>query len=726
MRMRCLFLAGAASLLVLSCGKTPEKEKPEAKPEITVPSESQAVFSSGLSFEAGPQVQTSKVSFTTTASWSADVTDTRASAWLSVQPASGAAGTVNMTVSAQPNTVEDARRATVTIKCGTVTKAFTVTQAGAPPSDIPVTSVTLDKERIDMVVGGTVTLTATVTPDDATDKIVTWSSTDATVISVDQKGTVTALKGGTATITAAAGDKSATAFVDVLEVTPGSVEIEGKGGRFDVSVITTRSYHISSKPDWVQELSVEKQVHHFEVPANDSDQERSGVISICDDEGTCLACLVKQAGFQQLEVDLDELFFDLNGGRQEVKVSSTMDWTVSSSENWCTVSPSGGSYDGVFTIFIGEFKTEGTRSAIVTLKGGDLARTIKILQEGIVPFSVTPTSVEFGESGGDFEVKVKSSFDYHLNGMPDWVSQVSVQNKTHIFQIAANPLEQERSGIISFCDDNGTCLAVSVKQAAHIPNPNDIDWNRDFYHRSLIMRFTATWCPHCPLMRQTVLRAMADYPDKLIHVAIHGYDSNLFSSSVSSLIHTYGIPAYPTGVVDGRIQIRNESVDIAAPKIIAAAKETESLYGTNTGIAVNSSLSGRKVSIHLTAYSKKAGNYKLTILLLEDGIITPQSGASGIFVHDDVARIVVTDARGDAFSLSQNQSYQSFSYSATIPEEYKIDNMKILAYIQDQNGSYIDNSLMAPIGKNIVVQQVSKLPGGGNEGLVTGDDINLH
>ena len=412
--MRCLFLAGAASLLVLSCGKTPE-----AKPEITVPSESQAVFSSGLSFEAGPQVQTSKVSFTTTASWSADVTDTRASAWLSVQPASGAAGTVNMTVSAQPNTVEDARRATVTIKCGTVTKAFTVTQAGAPPSDIPVTSVTLDKERIDMVVGGTVTLTATVTPDDATDKIVTWSSTDATVISVDQKGTVTALKGGTATITAAAGDKSATAFVDVLEVTPGSVEIEGKGGRFDVSVITTRSYHISSKPDWVQELSVEKQVHHFEVPANDSDQERSGVISICDDEGTCLACLVKQAGFQQLEVDLDELFFDLNGGRQEVKVSSTMDWTVSSSENWCTVSPSGGSYDGVFTIFIGEFKTEGTRSAIVTLKGGDLARTIKILQEGIVPFSVTPTSVEFGESGGDFEVKVKSSFDYHLNGMPD-------------------------------------------------------------------------------------------------------------------------------------------------------------------------------------------------------------------------------------------------------------------------------------------------------------------
>ena len=591
---------------------------------------------------------------------------------------------------------------------------------------IPVKSVGLNKTRLNLTVGAVEQLTATVNPDNATDNTITWTCSDATVVSVDHSGKVTALKGGTATITAAAGDKSATAFVDVLDVTPGSVEIEGKGGSFDVTVISQRGYHISSKPDWINEISVERQVHHFEVPANNSDQERSGVISICDDEGTCLACLVKQAGFRQLEVDLDELFFDLNGGRQELKVSSTMDWTVSSSESWCTVSPAGGSHDGAFTIFVGDFKTEGTRSAIVTLKGGDLARTVKILQEGIVPFSVTPTSVEFGESGGNFEVKVKSSFDYHLNGMPDWISQVSVQNKTHIFQIAANPLEQERSGIISFCDDNGTCLAVSVKQAAHIPNPNDIDWNRDFYHRSLIMRFTATWCPHCPLMHQTVLRAMADYPDKLIHVAIHGYDSNLFSSSVSSLIYTYGISGYPTGVVDGRVQIHNEGVDIAAPKIIAAAKETESLFGTNTGIAVNSSLSGRKVNIQLTAYSKIAGKYKLTILLLEDGIITPQSGASsGIFVHDDVARIAVTNARGDAFSLSQNQSYQSFSYSATIPEEYKIDNMKILAYIQDQNGSYIDNSLMAPIGKNIVVQQVSNLPGGGNEGLIPGDDINL-
>lgn len=116
----------------------------------------------------------------------------------------------------------------------------------------------------------------------------------------------------------------------------------------------------------------------------------------------------------------------------------------------------------------------------------------------------------------------------------------------------------------------------------------------------------------------------------------------------------------------------------------------------------------------------------MTILLLEDGIITPQSGASsGIFVHDDVARAAVTNARGDAFTLSQDQSYKTFSYSATIPENCELNNMKILAFIQDQDRSYIDNSLMAPIGKRIPVQQVSDLPGGGNEGISIGDDIIL-
>ncbi len=79
---------------------------------------------------------------------------------------------------------------------------------------IAVTSVELNKTSTSIGVGEKETLTATVKPDNATDKSVTWTSSNTDVASVD-KGVVTAVAEGTATITAKAGDKTATCTVTV-------------------------------------------------------------------------------------------------------------------------------------------------------------------------------------------------------------------------------------------------------------------------------------------------------------------------------------------------------------------------------------------------------------------------------------------------------------------------------------------------------------------------------
>ena len=81
---------------------------------------------------------------------------------------------------------------------------------------IPVTSVALDKTTLALTVGdAAVQLTATVAPEDATDKTVTWSSDKTSVATVDATGNVTAVAEGEATITAKAGDKTATCKVTV-------------------------------------------------------------------------------------------------------------------------------------------------------------------------------------------------------------------------------------------------------------------------------------------------------------------------------------------------------------------------------------------------------------------------------------------------------------------------------------------------------------------------------
>ena len=82
---------------------------------------------------------------------------------------------------------------------------------------IPVGGITLDKTNLELTEEDEATLVATVTPDNATDKNVTWSSSDQTVASVDQTGKVKALKPGTATVSAKAGDAEAKCQVTVKQ-----------------------------------------------------------------------------------------------------------------------------------------------------------------------------------------------------------------------------------------------------------------------------------------------------------------------------------------------------------------------------------------------------------------------------------------------------------------------------------------------------------------------------
>ena len=94
---------------------------------------------------------------------------------------------------------------------------------GDPESDcgdiiIVVENITLDKTTLEMTLGDDpVTLTTTITPENATDKSLIWSSSDERVATVDENGKVTAIGAGNATITVKTkdGEKTATCEVTV-------------------------------------------------------------------------------------------------------------------------------------------------------------------------------------------------------------------------------------------------------------------------------------------------------------------------------------------------------------------------------------------------------------------------------------------------------------------------------------------------------------------------------
>ena len=97
-----------------------------------------------------------------------------------------------------------------------------------------VESVTLDKTEGVLTVGNAVTVTATVTPDTATNASVTWTSGDEAIATVDSEGKITAVAPGTATITAVSDsnpDANATYAVTVQAkkvVAPASTKTSSK------------------------------------------------------------------------------------------------------------------------------------------------------------------------------------------------------------------------------------------------------------------------------------------------------------------------------------------------------------------------------------------------------------------------------------------------------------------------------------------------------------------
>ena len=197
-------------------------------------------------------------------------------------------------------TVDGAGRVTA-IKAGEATVTVTTEDGGRTATckvtvkakAVNVTEVTLDKTELTLTEGETETLTATVRPDNADNRKVTWSSDKTDVATVDGAGKVTAVKAGEAvvTVTTEDGGKTATCKVTVKAKVVPVTGVEVNPWAVTLSVRGTSKLSYTIRPADATNQNVKWESESPSVATVDSEGNVQGVAA-----GTAKICVTTEDG----------------------------------------------------------------------------------------------------------------------------------------------------------------------------------------------------------------------------------------------------------------------------------------------------------------------------------------------------------------------------------------------------------------------------------------------
>ncbi|MCR5625086.1 MAG: Ig-like domain-containing protein, partial [Lachnospiraceae bacterium] len=119
-------------------------------------------------------------------------------------------------------------------------------------NEVKVSEITLNASKRSLVEGNTANLSATsILPSNATNKTITWSSSDENVATVDSNGKVTAVKEGEAVITAKAGNAEATCTINVeaKEIVATDITLTSTTGSQEVDINGTLQLKAATDPE---------------------------------------------------------------------------------------------------------------------------------------------------------------------------------------------------------------------------------------------------------------------------------------------------------------------------------------------------------------------------------------------------------------------------------------------------------------------------------------------
>lgn len=522
----------------------------------------------------------------------------------------------------------------------------------------------------------------------------------------------------------------------------GYVEVAATGGSFEVVFTSSMAWtaeivYVGDASGWASVGTAAgsggdaAQKVRITVKKNDSDIERSAKLLIVSETASEEVVFTQPA--LQKEPEKVPVFkltqgsaeIGAEGGRVEVTVQYNVAYECKHSSEWIHEVKTKSFEEKVHVFEIDVNTVAESRSATIQFCGNDSCIPFTITQEAAAfdyQFSVDTEKVSVSSEGTEepVVVNVTTNLPWSVTSDSDWctVSPESGENDgSFSISVAPNVTYDSRAANVTVSSEDGAMSAIiSVIQSPVYPDGGDDSWKTaEFLHRSLAFRFTADWCGYCPMMALAMTNAQEELDGRLEVISVHGGGSRLECDESLELMDQYSVSGFPTGLVDCRTYIENSSsVTMTASRIVAAVKDTEDKYDTYTGLGWKAELTGSSLKMDLSVYVKKAGEYKVTALLVEDGVVGYQAdyvnGDDRSYEHSGIIRGALSDVKGDRFTIEADGMVKHFTYSEFIPSDLNLENMRVVVYVQKKldlkKSYYADNTASAPLGEDKALEVV--------------------
>lgn len=229
-----------------------------------------------------------------------------------------------------------------------------------------------------------------------------------------------------------------------------------------------------------------------------------------------------------------------------------------------------------------------------------------------------------------------------------------------------------------------------------------------YYRRSLMAEGTGTNCTSCPAMAE-IIEYTETYllPDRMLPLAFHLNDDacNVSVSMYRNFFifsNDYGLYAYPFYIIDWNLTYTSTSGDAEA--LQHSVEASQARYDKTPGLAVETTLSGRDLTVKIKTTPRETAEYFLGAYIVEDDIYTEQSGAEGgMMMQRNVVYYCLTEPEGNQDNLPEEgigkygrlgveplgtlegaQEY-TYDYRFTIPThepiDHNLDNCRIVYFI---------------------------------------------